>query len=276
MMALSRPAALALVVLTGLCVTSCGAADKKAMGDQVLVRSSKSEREAIWKRSIGKHPHPRQNARAPPLTPLPPFPARSPSQVTCGSAIKLAHAPSGRLLHSHDVKYGSGSGQHSVTSVAARADPGSLWLVRGLAPAPGSPAPCPPGTPVKAGASIRLQHAASGRWLHSHAFPSPLTRNQEVSAFGGPGHSDEGDVWAVEAEKGAASWARGAPVRLRHGASGAFLASPDRAYGHPIAGQHEVCGRRGSDPWTAEEGVYLRQEAARAGGAAAAAAAAKK
>ena len=185
------------------------------------------------------------------------------TQVTCGSAIKLVHAPSGRLLHSHDVKYGSGSGQHSVTSVTARADPGSLWLVRGPAPAPGAPAsPCPPGTPVKAGSPIRLQHAQSGRWLHSHAFPSPLTRNQEVSAFGGATHSDAGDVWSVELEKGVPAWTRGSPVRLRHTVTGAFLASPDRAYGHPIAGQHEVCARKGSDPWRAEEGVYLKQQAA--------------
>ena len=131
---------------------------------------------------------------------------------------------------------------------------GGAALPGGAGPAP----PCPAGTPIKAGAPIRLQHAASGRWLHTHAFPSPLTRNQEVSAFGGAGQSDALDVWTVELERGAAAWVRGAPVRLRHAESGAFLASPDRAYGHPIAGQYEVCARKGSDSWTAEEGVYLK------------------
>ena len=31
--------------------------------------------------------------------------------VTCGSALKLLNAGHGVRLHSHDVKYGSGSGQ---------------------------------------------------------------------------------------------------------------------------------------------------------------------
>jgi hypothetical protein len=32
-------------------------------------------------------------------------------KVTCGSAIKLTHTQTGYKLHSHDIKYGSGSGQ---------------------------------------------------------------------------------------------------------------------------------------------------------------------
>ena len=32
-------------------------------------------------------------------------------QVTCGSVLKLFHYQSNHRLHSHDVKYGSGSGQ---------------------------------------------------------------------------------------------------------------------------------------------------------------------
>ena len=32
-------------------------------------------------------------------------------QVTCGSVLKLVHSQSNHCLHSHDVKYGSGSGQ---------------------------------------------------------------------------------------------------------------------------------------------------------------------
>jgi len=37
------------------------------------------------------------------------------SRVTFGSAIKLQHRPSGFRLHSHQIKWGSGSGQQSVT-----------------------------------------------------------------------------------------------------------------------------------------------------------------
>jgi dolichyl-phosphate-mannose--protein O-mannosyl transferase len=36
-------------------------------------------------------------------------------KVTCGSAIKLTHKQTGAKLHSHEVKYGSGSGQQVFT-----------------------------------------------------------------------------------------------------------------------------------------------------------------
>jgi hypothetical protein len=35
--------------------------------------------------------------------------------VTCGSMIKLRHLATSFRLHSHQVAYGSGSGQQSVT-----------------------------------------------------------------------------------------------------------------------------------------------------------------
>ena len=36
--------------------------------------------------------------------------------VTCGSAIKLVHEETNYELHSHDINYGSGSRQQSVTA----------------------------------------------------------------------------------------------------------------------------------------------------------------
>jgi hypothetical protein len=36
--------------------------------------------------------------------------------VTCGSAIKIIHEETSYLLHSHDINYGSGSRQQSVTA----------------------------------------------------------------------------------------------------------------------------------------------------------------
>ena len=48
---------------------------------------------------------------------------------------------------------------------------------------------------------------------------------------------------------------------LRHVDTGAYLHSMRQAaFGHPIAGQHEVCGikAKGRDSeWSAAEGVYL-------------------
>jgi dolichyl-phosphate-mannose--protein O-mannosyl transferase len=34
-------------------------------------------------------------------------------------------------LHSHDIKYGTGSGQQSVTAIEAKEDGNSYWLIKG-------------------------------------------------------------------------------------------------------------------------------------------------
>jgi hypothetical protein len=52
-------------------------------------------------------------------------------QVTCGSVIKVQHSATGALLHSHDITYGSGSGQQSVTGFSGGDDASSYWIVRG-------------------------------------------------------------------------------------------------------------------------------------------------
>ncbi|EGW09578.1 Stromal cell-derived factor 2-like protein 1 [Cricetulus griseus] len=51
--------------------------------------------------------------------------------VTCGSVLKLLNTHHKVRLHSHDIKYGSGSGQQSVTGVEASDDANSYWRGRG-------------------------------------------------------------------------------------------------------------------------------------------------
>ena len=51
-------------------------------------------------------------------------------QVTCGSLIKLQHEGTKGLLHSHEIAYGSGSGQQSVTGSFESDDANSMWIVR--------------------------------------------------------------------------------------------------------------------------------------------------
>ena len=51
--------------------------------------------------------------------------------ISCGSLIKLRHSKSGRRLHSHEVQYGSGSGQQSVTGFEGPQDQNSFWIVKG-------------------------------------------------------------------------------------------------------------------------------------------------
>ena len=51
--------------------------------------------------------------------------------MTCGSVIKLQNVFHKIRLHSHDVKYGSGSGQQSVTGTDSKEDVNSHWSIKG-------------------------------------------------------------------------------------------------------------------------------------------------
>lgn len=51
-------------------------------------------------------------------------------EVTCGSTIKLQHVKTGYQLHSHQVRWGAGSGQQSVTANGASEDQGELFVVK--------------------------------------------------------------------------------------------------------------------------------------------------
>ena len=130
--------------------------------------------------------------------------------VTCGSVLKLLSTNYNVRLHSHDVKYGSGSGQQSVTGTETQEDVNSYWAVRGK-----SDKMCLRGEPVECGAVVRLQHMSTKKNLHSHHFSSPLSGNQEISAYGDQnGEGDTGDNWTVVCSGD--YWERGTDVRLKH------------------------------------------------------------
>lgn len=181
--------------------------------------------------------------------------------VTCGSSIKLQHQASNYRLHSHEVAYGSGSQQQSVTLVQSADDPNSLWNIVG-----DLDKGCSRGSKIENGKVIRLQHVNTKKWLHSHNFPSPLSGNKEVSCFGGPEESNTGDHWRVEVVSGQ-FWEREKPVRLVHVDTGVFLHSTGQhQYNQPISGQREVCGStKASSPlhaWRSMEGFYVKTQAA--------------
>lgn len=176
--------------------------------------------------------------------------------VTCGSTIKLQHSNTKYRLHSHEIAYGSGSGQQSVTAFEGSNDANSYWVIRGS-----TKHPCPQGTPISPGTKFRLQHVNTKRWLHSHHHSAPISsQHQEVSCYGDEDKSDSGDIWKFEAEKGSGVWTRDAKARLVHDETGVYLMSHDKKFGRPIAGQQEVCGtkKKNSDSfWVATEGVYM-------------------
>ncbi|RLN04646.1 stromal cell-derived factor 2-like protein [Panicum miliaceum] len=176
-------------------------------------------------------------------------------EITYGSVIKLMHERTNFRLHSHDVPYGSGSGQQSVTSFPNVDDANSYWIVR---PQPDSSAK--QGDPITHGTIIRLQHMRTRKWLHSHLHASPITGNLEVSCFGGENESDTGDYWRLEIEGSGKSWRQDQRIRLRHVDTGGYLHSHDRKYTRIAGGQQEVCGvgdKRPDNLWLAAEGVYL-------------------
>jgi len=174
--------------------------------------------------------------------------------VTWSSVVKLVNVNSNVRLHSHDVKYGSGSGQQSITAVKNADDHNSAWQVL-----PVKIDQVERGEKVKCGAVIRLYHLATRRNLHSHMFVAPLSHNQEVSAYGDDGVGDHGDNWILECDDD--FWSRSEPVRLRHEATQKFLHVSGDVYGRPIQGQYEVSAysyRNAYNLWQVLEGVYIK------------------
>jgi dolichyl-phosphate-mannose--protein O-mannosyl transferase len=107
------------------------------------------------------------------------------------------------------------------------------------------------------------------KFLHSHKHISPLSRNQEVSAFGNSERfeTDAGDNWAIECvDTKETVWRREKPIRLRHVDTDLYLfTDPKHHFGHPIPGQIEISavkppafkgGNRG-EQWTVKVDPYI-------------------
>ncbi|KAG8455915.1 hypothetical protein GDO86_001925 [Hymenochirus boettgeri] len=175
--------------------------------------------------------------------------------VTCGSVVKLLNTRHNVRLHSHDVKYGSGSGQQSVTGVESSDDANSYWRIRGK-----TDKECQRGEPIKCGQAIRLTHMNTGKNLHTHHFPSPLSNNQEVSAFGDDGEGDDLDAWTVQCSDNL--WERDETVRFKHIGTNVYLTITGEQYSHPIRGQREVHGMTSPNAhnyWKVMEGVFIKK-----------------
>lgn len=193
--------------------------------------------------------------------------------VTCGSAIKLSHFQSREyVLNSVGMNLGSGSGQQIVTATTESSDTDTFWWIR----SPNDPdhrgsssSACTEGTAqtIPCGSIVRLTHLNSKKNLHSHNVRSPLSKQQEVSAFGdGDLFGDNGDDWKVVCST--EFWMREEVVHLQHVDSGKYLgASSTVKFTHqncgrncPILNHLEVFGRGAKDAygqWFVEEGVVL-------------------
>lgn len=148
----------------------------------------------------------------------------------------------------------AGSGQQSVTGVTSVDDSNSYWRIRGK-----TATVCERGTPIKCGQPIRLTHINTGRNLHSHHFTSPLSGNQEVSAFGEEGEGDYLDDWTVLCN--GPYWVRDGEVRFKHSSTDVLLSVTGEQYGRPISGQKEVHGMAQpsqNNYWKAMEGIFMK------------------
>ncbi|CAN0857967.1 Stromal cell-derived factor 2-like protein [Linum grandiflorum] len=176
-------------------------------------------------------------------------------EITYGTVLKLMHEKTKFRLHSHEVPYGSGSGQQSVTGFPSVDDSNSYWIVR-----PELDTNAKQGDVMTSGTIFRLQHMKTRKWLHSHLHASPISGNLEVSCFGGENESDTGDHWRLTIEGGEKTWKQNQRVRLQHVDTGGYLHSHDKKYQRIAGGQQEVCGireKRADNIWLAAEGVYL-------------------
>jgi dolichyl-phosphate-mannose--protein O-mannosyl transferase len=197
--------------------------------------------------------------------------------VTCGSAVKLSHFESNSQLHemyflnSESKNLGTGSGQQIVTATANPTTTNTLWWVRG----PDGDGrldqknACQegPASKIECGSLIRLTHLNSMKNLHSHGVSSPLSRQQEVTAYGaGDGLGDGGDDWKVVCKGD--YWTREGMVQLQHLDTGKYLGASSTVKfthqncGHqcPILNHLEIFGRGSQDNYgyfVVEMGVHL-------------------
>ncbi|XP_003747610.1 stromal cell-derived factor 2 [Galendromus occidentalis] len=174
--------------------------------------------------------------------------------VTCTSIVKLENQNYMVRLHSHDVKYGTGSRQQSITGTHEKDDHNSYWVIKGT-----KDKPCGRGDPIKCNDIIRIEHLATQKNLHSHHFSSPLSGHQEISAFGKNGDGDSGDHWSVICSN--VYWERDNSVRLKHVDTEMWLSLSGQSFGRPISGQMEIIGGSYADSssyWRAQEGVYVK------------------
>eukprot|EP01083_Nonionella_stella_P066912 176608_1 len=193
--------------------------------------------------------------------------------ITIGSLMKIRHDNSGHLLHSHEISWGSGSQQQSVTAYPTLGDGNSLWQLY----ASYENHNFTHASAIECGDIVRLKHVKTKKWLHSHApHRAPLSHKQEVTCFGDEANSDASDNWKVICNKKGSKadpdiinwWRRGVSFALQHVATKHYLFTSKKSEfndgncrGCPILGQYEVAASekkvKGAR-WISSHGFYFR------------------
>ena len=146
----------------------------------------------------------------------------SPLEVAFGSRVTLKNMGyGGGLLHSHVQTYPEGSSQQQVTCYHHK-DANNDWFIYPNRKEPLYDAEAPLRF-IGDGDVIRFIHGQTGRNLHSHNIPAPVSKgHHEVSCYGNMTIGDDKDHWKIEVVDDAASRDRSrirtltTAFRLRH------------------------------------------------------------
>ncbi|KAK9364599.1 Dolichyl-phosphate-mannose-protein mannosyltransferase-domain-containing protein [Lipomyces kononenkoae] len=154
---------------------------------------------------------------------------KGPIDVAIGSKITLKNMGyGGGLLHSHVQTYPEGSEQQQVTCYHHK-DANNNWIIHSGRKTDAHESNDSELQFVKSGDVVRLIHDLTGRNLHSHSVPAPLTKDQnEVSCYGNLTVGDEKDNWIVEVVSDARYSDKlvhtlTSTLRLRHQVLGCYL-----------------------------------------------------
>ncbi|KAG7907714.1 hypothetical protein KL906_003795 [Ogataea polymorpha] len=150
--------------------------------------------------------------------------------MTLNSVVTIKNQGlTGGLLHSHIQTYPEGSNQQQVTTYSHK-DSNNDWVFELVREDPRNEFTEP--HYVVDGMSVRLIHKSTGRNLHTHEIPAPVSSSHyEVSGYGNLTVGDFKDNWVVEVvdQYGTEDKLRLHPLttsfRLRSEALGCYLAS---------------------------------------------------
>jgi len=124
--------------------------------------------------------------------------ASLPREVAYGSVITLKNIKTGGgYLHSHWHLYpeGVGARQQQITGYSHK-DDNNKWIMKKYDSDYNQNDDV---QIVKDGHLVRLQHWTTGRNIHSHREPAPVTkRHFQVTGYGENGTGDANDVWKIE------------------------------------------------------------------------------
>lgn len=154
----------------------------------------------------------------------------SPLEVALGSRATIKNMGyGGGLLHSHVQTYPEGSQQQQVTCYHHK-DANNDWFIYPNRDEPDYDHESEDIRFISDNSIIRLIHAQTGRNLHSHDIPAPVTKSdKEVSSYGNLTVGDHKDHWKIEVVRDPASRDRSkirtltTAFRLRHEALGCYL-----------------------------------------------------